>query len=243
MSTTLPFPFPLEAEEIRKRRETILSRLCQADAGFAAVPVQRVQFRTLPAMLQLYDDAFLGGFLSRAFGSIDVTLSSRLTSSAGKFICDRRESVRMQHAEIRMSSDFLARLEKGPFSLNGLTAETPQEAFLIVFEHELCHALETALYGSTGHSKRFLSLAHGLFGHTATRHSLPTRRQEAAQTGLAVGRRARFAHQGRQLTGVITYVGKTATVMVPDSRGAYRDRQGHRYAKFSVPLPLLIPCE
>ena len=46
-----------------------------------------------------------------------------------------------------------------------------------------------------------------------------------------------------QLTGVITYVGKTATVMVPDSRGAYRDRQGHRYAKFRVPLPLLMPCE
>ena len=243
MSAPLPFPFPLEAGVIRQRRADILAQLCRMDAGFAAVPVKQILHSTLPAMLRLYDDAFLGGFLSRAFGSIDVTLSSRLTSSAGKFICDRRASVRMQHAEIRMSSDFLARLEKGSFSLNGLTAESPQEAFLIVFEHELCHALETALYGSTGHSMRFLSLANGLFGHTATRHSLPTRRQEAAETGLSVGRRARFAYQGRQLTGVITYVGKTATVMVPDSRGAYRDRQGHRYAKFRVPLPLLMPCE
>lgn len=243
MSTALPFPFPLEPEDIRQRRESILAQLCRIDEGFAAVPVKRILHVMLPTMLRLYDDAFLCGYLLRVFGSIDVTLSSRLTSSAGKFICDRRESVRMQHAEIRMSSDFLARLERGPFSLNGLTAETPQEAFLIVFEHELCHALETALYGSTGHSKRFVSLAHGLFGHTATRHSLPTRRQEAAETGLAVGRRARFAYQGGHLAGIITYVGKTATVMVPDSRGAYRDRQGHRYAKYRVPLPLLPPCE
>ena len=133
MNAPLPFPLPLEAGVIRQRRADILAKLCRMDAGFAAVPVKQILHSTLPAMLRLYDDAFLGGFLSRAFGSIDVTLSSRLTSSAGKFICDRRASVRMQHAEIRMSSDFLMRLDEGPFQLNGLSVATPQEAFLVVF--------------------------------------------------------------------------------------------------------------
>ena len=134
-----------------------------------------------------------------------------------------------------MSSDFLLRLDAGPFQLNGLSAATPQEAFLIVFEHELCHALETALYGQTGHSQRFLALAHGLFGHTQTRHSLPTRRQEAAKDGLLIGCRVSFPWQGAMLTGVVTYIGKTVTVMVPAPRGEYRDARGRRYCKYHVP--------
>ena len=72
-----------------------------------------------------------------------------------------------------------------------------------------------------------------------THHSLPTRRQEAAQNGLSVGSNVSFPYEGKQLTGLVTYVGKTATVMVPDSRGAYRDRSGRRYAKYRVPLSLL----
>ena len=128
---------------------------------------------------------FFSGFLGRAYGKIDVTLSQRLTSSAGKFMYVRGGASRLSQAEIRMSGDFLFRLNEGPFLLNGLSVATPQEAFLVVFEHELCHAAENALFGSTGHSSRFLSLAHGLFGHNDTRHSLPTRMQEAASEGLS----------------------------------------------------------
>ena len=135
-----------------------------------------------------------------------------------------------------MSGDFLTRLDEGPFQLNGLSVATPQEAFLVVFEHELCHALETALYGQTGHSARFLGLAKGLFGHTATRHSLPTRRQEAARDGMIVGGRVCFPFKGQTLNGVVTYIGKQATVMVPDARGEYRDRRGRRYTKYRVPI-------
>lgn len=38
------------------------------------------------------------------------------------------------------------------------------------------------------------------------------------------------------LGGVVTYIGKQATVMVPDARGEYRDRRGQRYTKYRVPL-------
>lgn len=232
----LPFAFPLDDQNIQQRRAMILTALCSADEGFCMVPVSSIRKQTLAQMLRLYDQLFFSGFLSKTYGQINVTLSQRLIRSAGKFIYTRGGISRLKHAEIRMSGDFLFRLSKGPFLLNGLSVATPQEAFLVVFEHELCHAVENALFGSTGHSSRFLSLAHGLFGHTDTRHSLPTRQQDAAAEGLSTGARVCFYDQGGVLNGIVTYVGKTATVMVEDRRGAYRDQTGTRYAKYRVPL-------
>ena len=230
------FPFPLPDQDVQRLRARILTTLCAADEGFCTIPVASVRKQTLAQMLDLYDRLFFSGFLGRAYGGIDVTLSQRLTSSAGKFMYVRGGAARLSQAEIRMSGDFLFRLSEGPFLLNGLSVATPQEAFLVVFEHELCHAAENALFGSTGHSSRFLSLAHGLFGHNDTRHSLPTRMQEAASEGLSPGVRVCFCYQGGVLSGIVTYVGKTATVMVEDRSGAYRDRQGRRYSKYRVPL-------
>ena len=239
MNAPLPFTFPLAREEITKRRASLLAALLAMDEGFCCMPVKSLSPQTLRAALDGYDRLFLSGTLACAYGQMDVTLSSRLTSSAGKFIYTRNPAKRLEKAEIRMSSDFLFRLNEGPFTLNGLTVATPQESFLVVLEHEICHALETALYGSTGHSRCFMALANGLFGHTQTRHSLPTRRQEAAQNGLTVGMKVSFPYDGKQLTGLVTYVGKTATVMVLSLRGAYRDRMGRRYTKYRVPLELL----
>ena len=226
-----PFSFPLPDHDVQRQRARILTTLCAADEGFCAIPVASIRRQTLAQMLDLYDSLFFSGFLGRAYGKIDVTLSQRLTSSAGKFMYVRGGAARLSRAEIRMSGDFLFRLSEGPFLLNGLSVATPQEAFLVVFEHELCHAAENALFGSTGHSSRFLSLAHGLFGHNDTRHSLPTRMQEAASEGLSPGVRVCFCYQGSVLRGIVTYIGKTATVMVEDRSGAYRDRQGRRYSK------------
>lgn len=237
--TALPFAFPLETAEILRRRSLILTRLCAQDEGFCTIPVRGIGKDTLKEMLRLYDEAFLGGYLRQSLPCLCVTLSARLTSSAGKFLCTRDMLRQIRQAEIRMSSDFLTRLDDGPFQLNGLSVATPQEAFLVVFEHELCHALETALYGQTGHSGRFLGLAKGLFGHTATRHSLPTRKQMAARDGLVIGSRVFFSYRESTLSGVVTYIGKQATIMVPDAHGEYRDRSGRRYTKYRVPLDLL----
>lgn len=235
----LPFPFPLAVEDIQHRRAMVLSALCSADGGFCVVPVRSVQSTTLKLALRLYDQLFFQGFLGQAYDEIAVTLSARLVSSAGKFLY-MRGATSQRKAEIRMSGDFLFRLTDGPFLLNGLSVSTPQEAFLVVFEHELCHALENALFGATGHSSRFLTLARGLFGHTDTRHSLPTRRMEAAREGLIVGAQVRFPFEGRMLSGIVSYIGKTATVMVADRHGTYRDPAGKRYAKYRVPLSLII---
>ena len=235
-----PIAYPANPEVILDRRAQILMSLLDMDDGFAQIPVRSIKAQTLDALLRLYDELFFENRLCRAYGELTVTLSSRLISAAGKFVYAKAASKRLGKAEIRMSSDFLTRLEYGPFSLNGLTAATPQEAFLFVFEHELCHALETAAFGSTGHSARFLQLANRFFGHTTTTHSLPTRKAEAAQNGIRVGMRVSFLYQGRTFAGTITYIGKTATVMVQSATGEYRDARGRRYTKYRVPLNQLI---
>jgi len=235
-AATLPFAFPLDRQQILRNRARILAALLASDDAFCRIPCSGMRKETPQRMLALYDDVFLGGFLAHAYRGLTVTLSSRLTSAAGKFIYSQSPVLRMRQAEIRMSSDFLTRLTDGPFELNGLSVATAQEAFLVVFEHELCHALETALYGQTGHSERFRQLAYGLFGHTATRHSLPTRKQEAAKDGFLVGSKVSFFYEGKLLSGTISYIGKTATVMVPSLFGSYRDRMGRRYDKYRVQL-------
>ena len=237
----LPFAFPAAEEEIINKRAFILRELQQYDEGFQATPVRQIKPATLARMCSLYDKLFLNGYIAKKYATFDVTLSSRLISSAGKFLCTKGAFGRLKEAEIRMSGDFLYRLDQGPFELNGLCVASPQEAFLVVFEHELCHAIEMGLYGKTGHSARFLTLAHGLFAHTATRHKLPTRKHDAQKCGLAVGIEARFPYGDQALTGVVTYIGKTATVMVADPQGAYRDRKKRRYTKYRVPLSKLTP--
>lgn len=237
--THLPFQLPSSAHLIVERRAQILTFLCSIDDGFRQTPVRSIHMKTLSAMLDAYDVLFFENTLKRAYAGLKVTLSSRMTSSAGKFIYIRNQDPLRVKAEIRMSSDFLVRLEHGPFLLNGLTAQTPQEAFLMVFEHELCHALEVMLYRETGHSNRFLSLANSLFGHTEVKHSLPTRRAEAARDGIRVGAVCSFVYQERTLSGRITHIGKKATVMVQSYAGEYRDSQGRRYSKYYVPLECL----
>ena len=86
---SFPFSFPLSDSEIAQRRSLILSTLCASDSGFSDTPVSSVRKQTLKQLLSLYDELFLTDFLKRAYGSIDVTLSNRLTSSAGKFIYTR----------------------------------------------------------------------------------------------------------------------------------------------------------
>ena len=233
MAAEYPFRFPSSPYEIAERRAQILSVLCRMDEGFRKTPVRSIRMNTLSVMLDAYDTLFFENKLKCAYRELKVTLSSRRTSTAGKFIYVRNCDTHLINAEIRMSSDFLMRLEKGPFRLNGMTASTPQEAFLIVFEHELCHALETMLYRETGHTKRFLSLANGLFGHTEMKHQLPTRKSEAAKMGIRVGACCEFEYQGRLYIGKIQRIGKRATVCVSSS-GLYREQR-----TFYVPLNLL----
>lgn len=143
---------------------------------------------------------------------------------------------RLSQAEIRMSGDFLFRLSEGPFLLNGLSVATPQEAFLVVFEHELCHAAENALFGSTGPFFP-LPLARPRAVWPQRYAPQPSDAHAGGRFGRAFPRRAGLLLlSGQRVARNRHLYRKTATVMVEDRSGAYRDRQGRRYSKYRVPL-------
>ncbi len=231
----LPFAFPLDAQTIRAKRSAILCAAIERFPELRRVPPPRFPTAALPYLLAAYDASFLGGYLASRPQPVRISASTRMTRAAGT--CTVTKQTRMPVSiEIRMGIDFLFRLGEGPFEANGLTFDTALEAFLSVLEHELCHALDVLLHRKLGgHGPHFRTLASGLFGHTECTHKLPTRAEEAARSGVGVGRWVQFDFEGRALRGQVTRVGKTATVMVPSPSGTWHDRQGGRYAKYLVP--------
>ncbi len=238
---TLPFPCPLTAPEIDARRAEVLRRVLAAYPQLNAAPPPRVPEQALRAMLEAYDACFFAGFLARQADRLTISASTRMTRAAGTCTI-RKAPLNAARIEIRMGVDFLLRMGAGSFEANGLRFATALEAFLSVLEHELCHAADYLLHGRLDrHGPNFRALSQGLFGHRRCTHALPTRAEEAAKQGIGVGQWVCFAHNGRTLRGRVTRVGKTASVMVPDAHGAWRDARGARYAKFTVSLPLLKP--
>jgi hypothetical protein len=240
---SLPFPCPLSERTIRDQRAEILGQVLRAFPVLEVSPPPGIPLRALNFLLAAYDAAFFGGFLARNAGQLRITGSTRLVRAAGKCIVTKppRESPRI---EVRMGVDFLLRLGEGPFEVNGQRVATGLEAFLSVLEHELCHAADFLLYGGRLlHGPAFRGLATGLFGHTRCIHALPTRASEAAARGCGVGHWVRFEYQGRTLRGVVSRVGKTATVMVPSSKGAWTGADGRRYGKYAVPPAALTPSK
>ena len=236
-----PFPCPLPAGDIATRRARVRSALLAEFPQLGDVPVAQLPLRALTSMLALYDEAFFAGLFAARLPQLRVVPSSRMTRCAGKF-CVTQEAGRAPVVEIRMSTDFLFRLQKGPFLVNGISAPDVLDAFLLVFEHELCHAAEWALHGRcTAHQKVFRDLSRGLFLHRTCTHALPTRVQEAEARGLGLGQSVRFEYEGKTLRGVVSRIGKTASVMVPARHGAWHDKRGSRYDKYTVPLSMLNP--
>ena len=224
--------FSYTSETVSAYRKQILSELKTRDPDFMSIPVRRLRTTTLPYLLKRYDELFLDHFLEQTYGKrLTSSLSGRLTISAGKFIYPKRMTS-SPSGEIRMSIDFLSRLRNEEYHLNGLTTHGPQESFLVVLEHEIVHAIEYGITGNTGHSSIFQSIAWNLFKHTETTHNLPTRATDAAKIGLVVGKSVSFDYKGKRLTGTVSYVGKTVSVMVPDSKGSYVDRFGRHYSKY-----------
>ncbi len=236
-----PFPCPLEPPETARLRAEVRRQLLCAWPALAHSPICRLEPAVLAEMLRLYDELFFDGLFARRLPQLCVVGTPRMTRCAGKF-CARVLADGTTDVQIRMSTDFLFRLHEGPFSVNGIDACDALEAFQLVFEHELCHAAEWALYGAcSAHRSTFRALSQGLFQHRTCTHALPTRAQEAAALGIGVGAHVSFPFEGRTLRGIVSRVGKTASVMVPSPVGAWHDKRGRRYVKYTVPLGLLTP--
>jgi hypothetical protein len=169
-----------------------------------------------------------------------------MTRSAGHTKCPKnKDRIKPEDfsIEIRIGVDFFFQYDRleGNKAVGGISTSDSLEALQLVFEHELCHAIEFICFGESNcGADRFKSIAGNLFGHKGEFHSLPTYRQIAFQKmGLKLGDIVSFSFKGNKFHGILYGINKRAIVMVKDKPGQYTDKQGNNYSKYYVPLNIL----
>jgi hypothetical protein len=234
-------------EDILKKREQIAERLLSKSSCLKGDAITLISTQDLELLYELYDTTFFNNLISRSFdGKFKFSLSKRMTKSAGMTICPKNigklESEDIW-IEIRIGVDFFYHYShlEGKKMVGGYEARSAVEALLLVFEHELCHAIEFMIFHKSSCSKeRFKTIAYHLFHHTESSHTLPTYKKIAQQKlGLNIGDKVTFDFEDRKLKGILYNINKRATVMVRDNNGRMVDRNGNRYAKYYVPIKLL----
>ena len=234
-------------QEIYIKREEIARRLQQSSQNIKESKINKISSKDLQILFELYDQLFLCNWFKEHYkGKMKFSLSKRMTKSAGLTLCPKNIG-RIQEEdlviEIRMGVDLFFKYDtiEGLKEACGVKTDSSLTALQVVFEHELCHAIEfICFHRSSCKGKPFKALASSIFGHSQSYHCLPTQRQIAKEMlGISIGDTVSFEIEGKTLIGIINNINKRATVMVKDNRGNYKDKKGNRYSKYYVPLSLL----
>jgi hypothetical protein len=234
-------------EEIFRKRKKITELLLLKSYCIKSEVITGMAIQDLELLYELYDQIFFNNLISSSFeGKFKFSLSKRMTKSAGMTICPKnigKLDAKDIWIDIRIGIEFFYHYNQleGKKMVGGYEASNAVEALLLVFEHELCHAIEFMLFHKSSCSKeRFKSIAYNLFHHTESSHTLPTYKKIAQQKlGLNIGDKVTFEFEDRTLNGILYNINKRATVMVRDNNGRMVDSAGNRYAKYYVPLKLL----
>jgi hypothetical protein len=237
----------LTPKTIKDKRAEVSRLLTQSSPNIQNGDIKVISSADLKLLFDFYDKVFLRKRFKNKFkGKLRFSLSRRMTRSAGKTLFPANLSgIKPENLiiEIRMGVDFFFshNLIEGSKNACGIQTKTALEALQVIFEHELCHAIEYICFGQTNCSgDRFKTIAGNLFGHTESHHSLPTNTQIAHQKlGLKIGDNVGFTFEGKRLKGILYKINKRAVVMVPDKNGQFADSSGNKYAKYYVPLPML----
>lgn len=233
--------------EIQAKREEIARRILRLSPHMRDRSLPQIAVSDLRLLFELYDEVFLKRQFAKGFqGKIKFSLSRRLTQSAGKTICPKNiaqlapEDVMI---EIRMGVDFFFNYDRvnSEKRVNGILTRNALEAFQLVFEHELCHAMEFInFHTSNCRQKRFKTMSKNIFGHLDNFHQLPTQgRIIQEKMGLNPGDTVWFLYGKKRVQGLLYRISKRATVMVETKNGRYMDKKGNRYSKFYVPVELI----
>lgn len=204
--------------------------------------IQCMSNEDLKILFYLYDEEFFNSYFNENFkGKLTFSLSTRMTSAAGKTIYSRKIKLLREAEEayeIRMGIKFFFQYYKVERDkiVSGIKTKDSLEAFQIVFEHELCHLIELHLYKESSCKKlRFKTMVNSMFAHTDVFHQLPSQREIISEKyGLLVGQKVSFVNEGKKYNGFIHKINKRATVMVRDIKGTYRDESGNVYSKWYV---------
>lgn len=234
-------------KNIKQKRSEASRLLMQSSPNINSRDIDAISTGDLQLLFQLYDQIFLDNWFKTNYrGQFKFSLSRRMTRSAGHTKCPKnKDRIKPEELtiEIRIGVDFFFQYDmvEGNKTVGGITTANSLEALQLVFEHELCHAIEYICFGKSNCSAvRFKSIAGNLFGHTGEFHSLPTNRQIASQKmGLKPGDTVSFSFKGNKLLGILYRINKRAVVMVKDKQGQFADTEGNRYAKYYVPLKIL----
>ncbi|MCB2292399.1 hypothetical protein LGK95_02450 [Clostridium algoriphilum] len=230
------------SSEINKKRDLVRNRFIIESKNVKTGNIQNMSKVDLKILFDLYDKEFFNDYFSKSFkGSLTFSLSTRMTSSAGKTIYSRKLKLLREAEEtyeIRMGIKFFYQYYKVDREkiVSGINTKDSLEAFQIVFEHELCHLIELHLYKESSCKKiRFKTMVNVMFGHTDVYHQLPNQKEIVSKEyGLAIGQKVSFINEGTKYNGFIYKINKRATVMVKDSKGTYRDGNGNAYSKWYV---------
>lgn len=232
---------------IRNKRNKIADKLISLSNNINSRNLRTMVVEDLELLFKLYDIFFFNNWFNLSFtGEIKFSLSSKMTSSAGKLISHKNsQELKLYHKrfEIRMSTDFFLLYDavKGKKIVCGIETDNNLKAYQIVFEHELCHLLEMIIFNkSSCKGDKFRTIAQNIFAHTESTHGLPTYRDIALHKfGIKTGDKVSFNFKNNKLYGRITRITKRATVMVENNNGDYRDETDQIYAKYYVPIQQL----
>lgn len=232
---------------IEKHRKIIADRLMEESCNIKDTNIRKVSNADLGILFKHYDEIFFENSFKNNFkGKIIFSLSSRMTRSAGitKY---SRNIASLNHEDINIEIcmgidlffkyDELDRIK----TVCGIKTNSSLEALQIVFEHELCHAMEIINYrNSNCKANRFKDFAFKVFGHTESHHQMPTNREIAkVKLGVCIGDKVSFVFENNKINGFISNINKRATVMVENNKGNFIDEKGNRYMKYYVPVGVL----
>ena len=235
--------------EIRGRVSEIYQGLLRTSSWIKAPNFTSIHSRDLDFLFDQYDRLFFDGNLGHAARANNTPLhfrvSKRMTRVGGTTTRFRpRATVGGRGSyEIAVSSTLLFTTFHDvdrTISVTGVECHNRIEALQRIFEHELIHLTEMVVFDDSSCSQqRFQSLAFQFFAHTEATHQLITPSERAvAKYGIKPGDKVTFNIEGQHYEGVVNRITKRATVLVEDRNSPlYSD--GHRYAKFYVPVAML----
>lgn len=230
--------------QIQSKRHLARELLLTNSKNIKIGDIKTISTEDLWLLFHIYDEVFLNNFFKSNYkGSLKFSLSRQMTSAAGITKVQKNISTLLPEqvkVEIKMSVNFLFDYNKldRQKEVNGILTKDSLDALMLVFEHELCHFIEFLLFHkSSCKQERFKKLANNIFGHTATYHKLPSKKEiNHIKYEFKPGDTVTFSFEGRTLKGIINAINKRATVMVENKDGIYIDKQGKRYAKYYIPL-------
>lgn len=196
-------------------------------------------------LIKLYDIYFLDNYINNNLErKVKVSLSNRMTSSAGKTIFKRCGEV--LSCEIRVSIYLLSLIDKKKNSVKicGIETSDVLEALMLILEHELCHIIEFLLYGNSNcKAKRFKIMAWKFFRHIKSYHEILSYNKKTSNCkslNIKKGDTIRFIHKKIEYIGIVVNINKRYTVMVESINGIYEDKYGVKYNKWYVPIDLIL---